>query len=137
MTVKIEFIFTHGHSFTATGVVETSVYVENDTDNSSIVYHSNSVKNDVVTSAEHRVPMHDLQFAVIRNVEHDTTTIIHGIVKDFDISPSYSELVKLTKLESTERAEKRRAENRKAKEAEKFLARRAKRAAARKEFYSK
>jgi len=138
MSAKIDFFFTHGHSFTATNVVPDSVEVF---DHNTIVYSTNSFKNDVLTSSVHNVPMHDLKFAVVTygadTNRANTSNIIHGLVTKFDITPTYEQVQAIRTLEIQEKEAAARNERRRVKEAEKFVKRRAKRSAERKESFTK
>lgn len=137
MTTKIEFYFTHGHTFTATGVTNISVLPSIE----ELSYNSITVKDDIVIESKHTLSMHDLRFAVVNHgpdsPEFGTSTIIHGLQSKFDVHPTYEEVQKVSAFESAELNVVASLKRKREKEAQKFVSRRAKRAAARKEQYSK
>lgn len=137
MSTKIEFFYTHGHHFTATGVNADSIVVEPGVE---IVYKTVSDNHDVKTKAKHKVPMHDLKFAVVHYGDENPafaglTTIIHGLATKFDVAATLAEASKIVAQEKAEVEAEARAKSRREKEAAKFVERRKARGAERKKLY--
>ena len=134
MTAKIEFFYTHGHSFTATKVIEESIATVGDT----VIYVNSTVKEDLDIFSANAVTVqkHDLKFAIItfsEDSEHaGYTEIVHGLVKKFDIMATFAEAEKIRKLEAEDRATEERIAYNRQREAEKYVERRRKRSAERK-----
>jgi|SRR6478609_459465 len=134
MTAKIEFFYTHGHSYTATNVIEESIC----TDNDKVLYVHETVKEDLDIHSTNAVTVqkHDLKFAIITfsaDSEHSGyTEIIHGLVEKFDIMATFAEAEKIRKLEAEDRATEERIAYKRQREAEKYVERRRKRSAERK-----
>lgn len=135
MTAKIEFFYTHGHTYTATGVIDDTIA----SDGNIIRYSSTTSKEnlDIRTFGVTEVQMADLKFAIVHFGEDSicagSTSIIHGLVKKFDIMATFAEADKIRKLETQESQAELRTKLHKQKEAAKYVARRKKRSAERKE----
>lgn len=135
MTAKIEFFYTHGHSYTATGVVTDSIVY----DDNAIQYISNSQKEnlDIESTSLVTVQKHDLKFAIVTFGEDDedagkSTLIIHGLVSKFDVLATFAEADKIRKIEAADRETQERVAYKRQREAERFVERRRKRSAERK-----
>lgn len=134
MTAKIEFFYTHGHSYTATNVDDQSILQDDDI----IQYVSNTEKEslDIQSTNLVTVQKHDLKFAIVTysadSVHAGNTSIIHGLVGKFDIMATFAEAEKIRKLEAEDRATEERIAYKRQREAEKYVERRRKRSAERK-----
>lgn len=134
MTAKIEFFYTHGHHYTATGVIEDSIV----SDGEIVSYTSTTDKEnfDIRTLGVTEVKMKDLKFAIVTysadSIYHGSTQIIHGLVEKFDIMATFTEAEKIRKLEAADLEAEERAQYRRHREAAKYVERRKKRAAERK-----
>lgn len=134
MSAKIEFFYTHGHSFTATNVDEDSILHNNDV----VGYVSHTAKEslDIQSTNLVTVRKHDLKFAIVTfsadSIHTGNTFIIHGLVDKFDIMATFDEADKIRKLEAEDREIKERIAYKRTREAAKFLERRVKRSASRK-----
>lgn len=140
MSSKIEFFFTHGHSFTATNVVNDSLAVTDTHLHYSVI--SDKENGDIKISSNVEVALKDLKFAVVTASNPDSefdgvTTIIHGIAKKFDVLATFEEAEKIRKIEAQERQTQETIEYKRQREAEKFVERRKKRSAERKEQHTK
>lgn len=135
MTAKIEFFYTHGHSYTATNVREGSISYDKD----EVSYVSVSQKEpfDIEILSTVTVQKYDLKFAIVSyssdSVHAGCTTVIHGLVDKFDIMATFAEADKILKLEEQQRNAKAKFEFGQKREAEKFVERRRKRSQERKE----
>ncbi|ECV9083790.1 hypothetical protein SEPL_065 [Salmonella phage SE_PL] len=134
MTAKIEFFYTHGHHYTASGVIDDSIVTDGD-----ILSYSSTIEKenlDIRTIGVTEVKMKDLKFAIVTysagSMYEGCTQIIHGLVEKFDIMATFTEAEKIRKLEESEREAEERAQYRRQREAEKYVERRKKRAAERK-----
>lgn len=134
MTAKIEFFYTHGHSYTATNVDENSILQ----DENIVEYVSRTEKEslDIESTNLVTVQKHDLKFAIVTYSEDSVyagnTCIIHGLVGKFDIMASFAEADKIRKIEAEDRLAAERIAYKRQREAEKYVERRKKRAAERK-----
>ena len=135
MTAKIEFFYTHGHTYTASNVDEDSIRQ----DEHIIEYVSRTVKEslDIQSTNSVTVQKHDLKFAIVTysadSVHKGNTSIIHGLVGKFDIMATFAESDKIRKIEANDREAEERIAYKRQREAEKYVERRKKRAAVRKE----
>lgn len=134
MTAKIEFFYTHGHTYTATGVDEDTIV--NDGEVIKYVQRISKESLDIYTTSCVVVQKHDLKFAIVTFSEDSChsgcTDIIHGLVEKFDIMPTFAEAAKIRKQEVQESQDELRIKLHKQKEAAKYVARRKKRSSERK-----
>lgn len=134
MTAKIEFFYTHGHSYTATNVDDESIF----TDGAVVRYSNVTTKEnlDIRTVGHTEVKMDDLKFAIVYyGADSDyagSTTIIHGLVEKFDVLATFTEADKIRKIEAADRELEERIAYKRVREAAKYEQRRAKRSAQRK-----
>lgn len=134
MTAKIEFFYTHGHTYTATNVIEDSIGSCGEV----VVYVQNTEKEslDIQATSAVTVQKHDLKFAIVTYSADSeyagTTCIIHGLVEKFDILATFAEADKIRKIEAADREAEERIAYKRQREAEKFVVRRQKRSAERK-----
>lgn len=134
MTTKIEFFYTHGHSYTANGVDPTTI-----SHNVEVIKYANITNKeslDIEIVGLVTVQKHDLKFAIIHYGDDSEyagcTTILHGLVGKFDILATFAEAEKIRKLEAEERETQERIAYKRQREAEKYVVRRQKRSADRK-----
>lgn len=134
MTAKIEFFYTHGHSYTATNVDDESILQNSEV--VEYVSHTQKESLDIMSTNLVTVQKHDLKFAVVTygadSVHAGNTIIIHGLASKFDIMATFAEADKIRKLEAAEREAEERIAYKRQREAEKFVERRRKRSAERK-----
>lgn len=137
MSTKIEFFYTHGHSYTATGVDPTTITYDGETVKYACI--NNKEVYDIEVIGLVTVQKHDLKFAIVHfgeDSEHlGSTCIIHGLVEKFDIMATFAEAEKIRKQEAAEREAEERIAYKRQREAEKFVVRRQKRSAERKNHF--